>query len=628
MCGIAGFIGKGSREDGERMIKVLNHRGPDSRGIFYQNEVCLAHARLSIIDLTSTGDQPMRSKDGSVTVVFNGEIYNFKKHRERLQKEGYKFSGTSDTEVILALYDELKEECFSELDGMFAIALYDSRVDKLYLARDRMGKKPLYWGVFSGTIIFGSELKAVLAHPAACKEFSPEALSLYLTHEYIPTPYTPFKNIYKLSAGTYLTYSNQNIATHSFWNTEFLKRPVSDVSLSQHISQLDKLLYEAVSERMVADVPLGVFLSGGLDSSTVSYYASKLLAENGGGPLKTFSIGFKEASFDESKYAEQVAKHIGSEHYSKIFTATDVLELLPELAAKMDEPFADASLLPTSLLSRFAREHVTVALGGDGGDELLLGYDTFFASELSGYYNKLPSILNYLIQGSSKLLPTSHKYMSFDFKVKRFLRGAGLPTVEQNQAWMGAFSPTETRALLSPELERQVSQFDTLSVDKQYWSEVEGDDLRHLSWLYARTYMMDGVLVKVDRASMFASLEVRAPFLATKLVEFAYSLPSSEKLHGSNVKYILKKLMEDKLPKDIVNRRKKGFGAPIGEWLRGPLLPLLKEKLSRERIGKQGLFTPSYVDKMVWEHEFGHKDNRKELWTLLMFQLWYDGWNT
>jgi len=626
MCGIAGFWGQGSEFDLNRMIETLSHRGPDDSGTFVDGDLHLGHSRLAIIDLTPSGHQPMNSEDKKISIIFNGEIYNFHEHRDRLKSKGYIFRGTSDTEVILALYEELGEKCFELLSGMFAIAIWDGRRRQLLLARDRMGKKPLYWGIFDQTLIFGSELKSLLRHRVVKKELSIEALSLYLAHEYIPTPYTPFKGIYKLEPASYLTYKDGEVSIKSFWDKSFLKTEPQNNSFTDSLSTLDQLIDKATRERLIADVPVGLLLSGGLDSSTVAYYAARALSENGN-KLRTFSIGFKEASYDESVYAKRVASHFSTEHHSKIFGVDDALALLPQLAEQMDEPFADSSLLPTILLSRFAREHVKVVLGGDGGDELCMGYSTFYAHNLAMYYNLLPGFLQGLMTQTVNLLPTSHEYLSLDFKLKRFVRGATLPALERDQAWMGAFTLQEIKNVLSPELARQVTSMDVLSPQKNYFNEVEGDELRRLSWLYTRTYMMDGVMVKADRASMLSSLELRSPLLATKLVEFAFSLPTRFKLNGRTGKYILKKLMEYKLPSEIIYRSKKGFGAPVGLWLKGGLLPLLKEKLSRERIAKQGIFSPAEVDKLVREHEDGIKDNRKALWTLLQFQLWYDAWH-
>ncbi len=607
------------------MSGTLRHRGPDDHGVFIDGEAHLAHNRLSIVDLSPTGHQPMLDSRGNVAVIFNGEIYNFKEHRDRLASKGYSFRGTSDTEVILALYEEVGEKCFEALDGMFAIALWDGERRRLLLARDRMGKKPLYWGVFDGTLVFGSELKALLQHKMVSKELSPEALALYLAHEYIPTPWTPFRGIFKLRPATYLEYQGGQTAEYSFWNTSFLQNEPITKPLSHQLSALEGLVDTATRARLVADVPVGLMLSGGLDSSTVAYYASRAVRETGG-RLRTFSIGFKEAGFDESHYAARVADHLGTDHHTRVFSVDDALARLPMLAASIDEPFADSSLLPTSLLSSFAREQVTVALGGDGGDELFLGYSTFLAHKLADAYASLPRPIQGLLAHAVNRLPTSHHYMSTDYKLKRFLRGASLPLMARDQAWMGAFTSGEINSLLSPEFSRRVRDFDILSPQNEYLAEVSGDTLRRLSWVYARTYMMDGVMVKADRASMLSSLELRSPLLDTDLVEFAYALPTAQKLRGRTGKYILKKLMEDKIPRDIVYRPKKGFGAPVGVWLRGGLLPLLKEKLSRERIAKQGIFTPAIVDKLVLEHESGRRDNRKELWTLLMFQLWYDAW--
>lgn len=626
MCGLAGFWGTGERLDVERMIRTVHHRGPDDGGVFSAGDFHVAHARLSVIDLTSAGHQPMLDATSTIAVVFNGEIYNFEHHRARLQKTGYQFRGTSDTEVILALYSEMGERCFAELDGMFAFALWDKEKRSLFLVRDRMGKKPLYYAVFENTLVFGSELKTVLAHPLAKKELSAAAVAQYLAHEYIPTPLTPFANIYKVRPGTYICYRGETLSEESFWDTSFLSREPLDVTLPDAVRTLDERIHSATLERLVADVPVGMFLSGGLDSSTIAYHAAAVLREQGSQPLQTFSIGFQEAGFDESEYAERVAQHIGANHHVRLCTADDVLGFLPELAKKMDEPFADASLLPTSLLAEFTQGKVTVALGGDGGDELFLGYDTFLAHQLAEFCGRVPASVHKFLYSMANMLPTSHRYMSFDFKLKRFLHSAKLPLLERNQAWLGAFTPDAISEVLSAEMAGGIRGIDVLQQSRKYASEVSGDLLRKLSWVYARTYMMDGVMVKADRASMFHSLEVRSPLLATSVVEYAYALPSDFKLKNGTVKYVLKKTMEGRLPQDIIKRKKKGFGPPVGMWLRGPLLPLVKEKLSRERIGKQGIFTPSAVDALVQEHEAGTKDRRKELWTLLMFQLWYDNW--
>jgi asparagine synthase (glutamine-hydrolysing) len=628
MCGLTGFWGSGGTTDVERMVATIHHRGPDDTAVYADRDVYLAHARLSIIDLSSTGRQPMSNADGSVTIVFNGEIYNFQKHRERLLRQGYVFRGTSDTEVILALYAEMGERCFSELEGMFAIALWDRHTERMFLVRDRMGKKPLYWGLFGSTLIFGSELKAVLAHPLATREFDPEALALYLAHEYVPTPWTPFKHIRKVRPGSYITYTKkEGVRESSLWDISFLKRTPVPRSPDEYLTTLDGLIRSATEERlMAADVPVGLFLSGGVDSSVVGYYAALLRKEKGMDPLQTFSIGFKEASFDESAHAEQVATHIGATHHARMCTADDALALLPELTAHMDEPFADASLLPTTLLSQFARNQVKVALSGDGGDELFFGYETFLAHRLADYYARVPQGIRRLIAGAAHLLPTSHRYMSLDFRVKRFVRGADMHPLPRNQAWIGSCTPGEIRTMLSPDMDHRTAQFDVLTPDREHYDEVSGDTLRRLSWVYARTYMMDGVLVKVDRASMYASLEVRSPLLSSAVAEFAYGLPSNAKLRGTRGKITLRRLMEGKLPSAIIRRRRKGFGVPLGAWLRGPLEPIMSEKLDRQRIAKQGIFNPATVDLLVREHRDGYADRRKELWTLLMFQFWYDTW--
>ncbi|KKR80277.1 MAG: Asparagine synthetase [Parcubacteria group bacterium GW2011_GWD2_40_9] len=385
MCGIAGYVGEGGRGDLEKMVDAIKHRGPDDKGIFLVGDVGLAHARLSVIDLSERGHQPMFNEDKTIGIVFNGEIYNFKELKNELIKLGYKFKSDTDTEVIIYLYEEFGESCFERLNGMFAIGLYDFRLGKLILARDKMGKKPLYWAIFGGTLMFASELRAIMEHHIFKKELNLDALNKYLTYEYVPTPHSIFKNVYKLEPANYLVYQNKEIKKIKFWEIEFNN---SDISFDEAITQLDKKINESVKLRMVSDVPFGVFLSGGLDSSTIAYYAQK----NSSRKIKTFSVNFEEKSFDESKYAQKVSDILGTEHYDQLLTTKNLIETLSTIDL-IDEPIGDASIIPTYLLSKHARNYVTVALGGDGGDELFAGYPTFQADVLAGIYEKIPTLI-------------------------------------------------------------------------------------------------------------------------------------------------------------------------------------------------------------------------------------------
>lgn len=618
MCGIAGYFGEGNREVLGRMADTVRHRGPDDEGFFVDEKVGLAHRRLAIIDLSPAGHQPMGNEDGSVQVVFNGEIYNFAALRAGLES-GHTFRGRSDTEVIVHLYEEIGAEVFARLEGMFAIALYDARKGELLLARDRMGKKPLYWRRDGASLTFGSELKALMAHPSFRKEIDLESLAKYLQYEYVPTPHTIFKDTYKLEPGHYLRFAGGDIEKVKFWDLNFDEKPVSE---KEAIAGLDERLAAATESRLVSDVPLGIFLSGGLDSSTVAYYAQRASSRK----VKTFSIGFEEASFDESAYAREVAAHLGTEHHELRLSPAESLALVPTIADSLDEPMADASIIPTYLLSRFTREHVTVALGGDGGDELLCGYDTFVAHRLAELYGKIPDVLRRgAIEPIVRALPVSHSNMSFDFKAKKFIGGFSGDPRHRNQRWLGAFDDAEREKLLRPEA--RVAGADVFEDIDAYLAAFPGaDGYRQLGLTSQRMYMMDQVLVKVDRASMMNSLEVRAPFLDTRVVEYANSLPTDLKLRGLTTKYVLKKLMENRLPTGIARRKKKGFGVPIGAWLKSELLPLARELFSPELLDRQGLFERGYVENLLDDHLAGRSDNRKQIWTLMVFQLWWRRW--
>lgn len=619
MCGIAGYWGNGDEKILNSMIDSVSYRGPDDKGLLIEGALGLAQRRLSIIDLSSAGHQPMKNEDGSVTIVFNGEIYNFKDLKSELKKK-HNFIGQSDTEVILHLYEEIGEQVFSKIHGMFAIAIYDKKRNKLLLARDRMGKKPLYWAVYDKTLIFGSELKVLMSHPLFKKEIDLNSLNKYFSFEYVPTPHSIFKNVFKLESGTFLTWDGTGYKKTVFWKPSFLPK---NNNFENALEELDYNLFQSVKDRLVSDVPVGIFLSGGLDSSTIAYYAKKA-----GQNIKTFSIGFKEESFDESKYAREVAEYLGTDHYEKILSVEEGIKLVEEIGQILDEPVADSSITPTYILSKFARENVTVALGGDGGDELFCGYDTFLAHKLSPFYAFVPDFLKKkIIEPLVSMLPTSFSNISLDFKIKIFVMGFDKNTIYRDLKWMSSFSDSDKEKLFTHNVWSKVKNLNKYEdLDKYISSSDSKDQFDHLILSYEKLYMMDQVLVKVDRVSMMNSLEVRAPFLDTRVVEIANHLPTNFKVRGLERKYILKKLMEGRLPKNIIYRKKKGFGMPIGEWLRGPLKPLLEDYLSKDYIDKIGIFNYEYVSQIIAEHINGKKDNRKQIWTLLVFAIWWRKW--
>ena len=618
MCGIAGFTGGGNRSDLENMIAAIKHRGPDDEGVFFVGDVGLAHARLSVIDLSERGHQPMFNDDKTIGIVFNGEIYNFKELRNELIKLGYKFKSDTDTEVIIYLYEEFGESCFERLNGMFAIGLYDFKQKKLILARDRMGEKPLYWSFFGGTLMFASELRAIMEHRIFKKELNLDALNKYLTYEYVPTPHSIFKNVYKLEPASYLVYQNKEIKKIKFWEIEFNN---SDISFDEAITQLDKKINESVKLRMVSDVPFGVFLSGGLDSSTIAYYAQK----NSSRKIKTFSVNFEEKSFDESKYAKKVSDILGTEHYDQLLTAKNLIETLSTIDL-IDEPIGDASIIPTYLLSKHARNYVTVALGGDGGDELFAGYPTFQADVLAGIYEKIPTLIKKIfLEKIIHKIPETDNNFNLGFRLKTFVKGLGGDKNYRHHRWLGSFTAEEKEKLFKREIWNEIDAKKDFEEIDYYLKNIKAEDHRNKTLgLYMRTYLMDEVLVKVDRASMKNSLEIRSPFLDPNLVELANSLPFSFKLKGFTTKYILKKLMEDKLPGSIVYRKKKGFGIPLSRWLRNELKEFCDGLLSEEKIKNQGLFNYDYIARLKQEHFDENKNNRKKLWTLMAFMIWYE----
>lgn len=607
MCGICGILEKKSVVSTE-ILKVMNnslfHRGPDDEGFYVRRNIGIASRRLSIIDIEG-GKQPMFNEDGSVVVVFNGEIYNYVELRENLEKRGHKFKTKSDTEVIVHLYEEEGEEFPRYLNGMFAIALYDEKSDRLVLARDRAGEKPLYFGDFPDFFIFASELKAIFKYPKVERKINLKAMNLYLTLEYVPSPFSIIEGIQKLKPGHILVFRNDGYVIRRY----FELRPVPVIKDEKTVlEKLDDLLSSSVKIRMRSDVPVGVFLSGGIDSSTVAFYAVKHARR-----IKTFNISFDEPSFDESKFARKVADFLGTEHFEDNFNESKMLELFPDVIKFMDEPLADASLIPTYLVSKVARRYVKVVLGGDGGDELFGGYPTYFSHKIMNVYRMIPKGIRNFISHLANKLPVSHSNFSLDFKIKKFLEGQDFDGWRRHIAWMGAFSEEEKKGLIVPYEE---SYF---SLDEFIGNVVLPDDPNNFFILDFKTYLAEDVLVKVDRASMANSLEVRAPFLDPDIILFALGLPEDFKVRGFSTKYILRKLMrKNKFASDIVNRPKKGFGVPIAKWIRGEMRDAIAETF--EDAGD--IFNRRELRRIFSEHLELRKDNRKKIWSLFIFLLW------
>lgn len=619
MCGIAGYIGNGNKEILERMIDTLKHRGPDDRGVFVRKDVGLAHSRLSILDLSPSGHQPMSNEDETVWLTFNGEIYNYLELKNSLNGK-HLFKSQTDTEVIIHLYEEVGEKVFEMIHGMFALAIYDFKKEILFLGRDRMGKKPLYWMNFRQGIAFASELKALFEHPEFQKSIDLESLNKYFTYEYIPAPRTIFKKILKLEAGHYLKFNKSGLIQNDYWGLDF--EPKS-ININDNIKSLESEISRSVKERLVADVPVGIFLSGGIDSSLIAYYTNLYSKDR----IKTFSIGFRDKSFDESSYARSMADFLKSEHHERIFDPDDCLAILPEVIEKLDEPMADASILPTYLLSKFTRENVTVALGGDGGDEIFAGYDPFVAHKLASLIEKIPKILLKVVYRLVLLLPTSFNNMSFDFRLKKLISGFLVEKKYRNQVWMSAFDDKERKQLFNEKINRKIySQNVFDDVDRHLKKSNINQFIDRVSLEFQRLYLQNQILTKIDRASMFNSLEVRSPFLDTKVVELANHLPVNQKINGLNTKHILKIIARGKIPDHIINRKKKGFGIPIAKWINDQLKPLVLEELGSKNLEKIGLFNVSYVQDLLSQHFSKKKDNRKQIWTLLVFVLWWKRW--
>ncbi len=632
MCGIAGICQVDASpltpEAGQwvkAMTDRMSHRGPDGEGQWSSGPVCLGHRRLSIIDL-SGGGQPMHSADGQMTVTFNGEIYNYAELKEQLTALGGQFQTSSDTEVILEGYRIWGPDCLARFDGMFAFALWDNQQRRLFCARDRFGKKPFFYTVQHGRLYFASELTGIEQLRHLSLTMNPQAVMRYLAYEYVPTPHSVYTEVQSLPPSHMLLLQDGNLSISRYWDM-----PMPDESDRRSDNELCEelrfLLSRAVRRRMVSDVPLGVFLSGGIDSSIVA----GLMARQSSTAIKTFSIGFSEASYDESRYARIVAKAFATDHHERVLSAEECADTLPGIISRMDVPMADASVAPTWLLSGVTREKVTVALGGDGADELWAGYEHYIGFKVAQWYNAAPSALRKgIIEPLAQLLPSSAGYINPRLAVATFLRAAHAPAWQRVQTMLTAFTPDMQESILDSAFKAQQPGFLAPEVlfaptreHYDHWQpQNAATPLARAFHVYARQFMLDDILVKVDRCSMLHSLEVRAPFLDKDVAEFAARLPVSRKLHGFKRKWLLKKAFAELLPDEILYRNKRGFQIPVAEWLRGRMRPLMEDLLSESTLKAQGIFNHQAVRALMDEHVSGRADLRKPLWTLLVFQLW------
>lgn len=622
MCGISGVVRLDPRQqvsqsDLKRMCDTIVHRGPDDEGYHVRGNVGLGMRRLSIIDLAG-GHQPISNEDGCIWIVFNGEIYNFDELRTELRHKGHEFSTNSDTEVIVHAYEEYGDDCVNRLNGMFAFAIWDDRNQKLLLARDRVGIKPLYYYAGSDCLVFGSELKAILEYPGIPRDLDHAALDTFLTFEYIPAPSSIFKNIKKLKPGHLLTLQGGKVSIRKYWDVAGERLEGSEEELGR---SLYEILKDAVRMRLISDVPLGAFLSGGVDSSTIVCMMSEIMDR----PVKTFSIGFDDPSYNELDYARAVARHFGTDHYDLVIQP-DIVGLVESLVGAMDEPFADVSMFPTFLVSKLARENVTVVLSGDGGDELFAGYDWYVADRLERRYRVLPGIVrNTLIPSLVNLIPPTSQKKGVVNKIKRFVEGSVQSPRLRHFRW-NTFQTAQTKnRLYGDAMKSSLNGHNPYETFTEYLETNDGGDpLWQSQYADIKTYLVDDILTKVDRMSMAVSLEARTPFLDHRVVEFAAGLPSDLKLNGSTTKYLLKKAMKGKLPDDVLKRRKEGFSIPIKNWLKDELRPMMEEVLSADRLKDEGLFNPQYVEVLKQQHLKGSANHSHQLWSLMVFEIWRD----
>ncbi|MFQ5636708.1 MAG: asparagine synthase (glutamine-hydrolyzing) [bacterium] len=622
MCGICGvtFFDRErlvNEHIVERMCEVIRHRGPDEGGLKIQGHVGIGMRRLSIIDLV-TGRQPISNEDGRIWIVFNGEIYNHQELRQELEKKGHRFRTHCDTEAIVHAYEEYGEDCPKKLNGMFGFAIWDQKKQSLFLARDRLGIKPLYYYLDSEKFAFGSELKSILQVPGVPREVDLQALDMYLTFEYVPSPHSIFKGIFKLPPGQSLTLRDGKIQLREYWDLHYDEKQVDERQLCE---QLVELLQDAVKIRLMSDVPLGAFLSGGIDSSAIVALMSRAMDR----PVKTFSIGFKEATYNESDYARIVANHYKTEHHE--FTIeTHALELTEKLIRHLDEPFGDFSIFPTYLVSQIARDYVTVALSGDGGDELFGGYDTYLANRAANIYAKVPSFARRnIIEKFLNKIPPTEKKKGLINRAKRFVEGMRLPADLKHTRWMIFLQETEKASLYSNEMRTHLKDFDSFEFIRRSFKRVNSnDDLNRQLYVDIKTYMVDDILVKVDRMSMASSLEARVPLLDHRFVELTASIPGTLKLHGRQTKHIFKKAMQPLLPPQILSRGKEGFSIPIKNWLKEDLKDLMLDVLEPARIQQDGFFNPQHVQQLIDEHLSGIENHSHRLWSMMVFGIWHE----
>jgi asparagine synthase (glutamine-hydrolysing) len=621
MCGIAGYIDRWRTDGGapgearqallQSMCDIIRHRGPDDEGFSLAPGVALGMRRLSIIDLAG-GHQPISGEDGSVTIVFNGEIYNFLELKSELEAAGHTFTTNSDTETIVHGYEEFGPACLNKLRGMFALAIWDGRKEQLLLARDRVGKKPLYYTITrNNVLVFGSELKSLLEHPDVERQINYEALDAYLTLGYVPDPLSIFQAIKKLPPGHYLTFDQHGVKVAEYWDFKFATG--QERSESDYLDELLHLLDESVRIRLVSDVPLGAFLSGGVDSSTVV----GLMARNMDQPVKTFSIGFHEDSYNELEFARLTAKKFGTDHHEFIVTP-EICDIVDELVWHFDEPFADSSAIPTYMVSKLAREFVTVILSGDGGDELFAGYTRYAIDQQRSAFANVPGVIRKgLMRPLSASLPHGARGRNFIYNIS-------LDPIDRYLDSVSIFTRLNKKSLYTSQFREQLTGNSVADLFAGLAAKVNtGSPVDPLLYIDSKTYLPGDIMTKVDRMSMAVSLEARAPLLDHKLIDFVTTIPAHLKLKGSETKHIMKRAVSGLVPDEILYRPKQGFGVPVQEWINQQLKQRMVDTLRDPRTRQRGYVDTKYLDVLLDEHWRGRRDHSSQLWSLLMLELWH-----
>lgn len=624
MCGICGTVYRDQQRkvDGmqlEAMSSLLHHRGPDDAGIYIRGHVGLAHRRLSIIDLSPAGHQPMANEDESIWIVFNGEIYNYPDIRDRLLDKGHTFRSHTDTETIIHLYEEKGESCVENLRGMFAFALWDEKRHRLFCARDRAGKKPFVYAHTEEGLFFASEIKSLLVNPSLSKEIDYTALHHYLTYQYVPAPLSIFSAIKKLPPGHILIHEGDKLTVQRYWSLSYRNKIVLP-RLEDYGEQFRELFEEAVKIRLRSDVPLGAFLSGGIDSSLVVAVMQRLMSQ----PVKTFAIGFEEEAYNELDYARLIARQYKTDHHEFV-VKPDAVSIMPKLVWHYNEPFADSSAIPTYYVSKMTREYVTVALNGDGGDESFAGYERYRADKLAHYYRFVPScIRDGIVQKLLERIPFRPDRRSFLRRLKRFVGGISEIPERRYVRWICFFDNEMKRDLYTPSFHELTKGIDSVELTVQWYGKADGQAfIDKTLFVDVMSYLPEDLLVKVDVASMAHSLEARSPFLDHKVMEFAASLPADLKLRGMESKYLLKRTLDGMIPRTILQRKKMGFGVPLDLWFKRDLKEMAYDVLLDRRSVERGYFKKEIVRKLLDEHVAEQYDHSYRIWALLFLELWH-----